>query len=198
MSQKETLVAILAALPCEKPGIGTAELDQIAADIVLVAKFGGHNELPRARQVNPKKAATELYKYGQLCHKLGCHIQSMSRTSLGMIEENLGDAPHPLQLFGKLSDAIESGRRAFEYTSSPLPIDLVKGAPRKDRAKQTTLHAAKVYQNITGKSPTRVTVDGVAGGPFLEFLSKIFETLEIKASAESQTKAMEKSSAQKD
>ena len=65
------------------------------------------------------------------------------------------------------------------------------GAPKKDRARKAARIAAERYFVLTGNRPTRISPweGGKAHGPFIDFLEKIFEILEIKASARSQAKA---------
>ena len=88
MSRKDRLIAVLAALPRGNQKIGAKELDQIANAIQIGAGLGQIAELPRAREATSKKAEAELMKYAELCRALGLHIQSMSRTALGLLEEH--------------------------------------------------------------------------------------------------------------
>jgi hypothetical protein len=192
MTKRELLVSILAALPHEKSKLGDQDLNQIAMRIEFGAFLGGVNELSRAQIVRRSKAEDELLEYGRLCRALQKHILGMSRVSLGTIEENIGDALHPLLLFDKLLEANESGLRAFYKMPDSITDEPVKGTPKKSRARQSTKDAAWAYKMITGKSPTRVTTaEGKAGGPFLEYLKEVFLVLDIKASPEAQTRAME-------
>ena len=198
MTRKDRLIAALAALPQDNPKIGAKELDQIANAIQIGAGLGRIGEMPRARKASPKTAEAELVKYAKLCRALGVQIQSMSQTSLGHLKAHAGDALHPLQLFDHLSRAIENGRRAFHDLPEELPDDQLTGAPKKVSASRATRQAARAYQEITGSKPTRVTIAGKAGGPYLEYLGQVFAALEITASPEAQARAMEESRASKD
>ena len=67
------------------------------------------------------------------------------------------------------------------------------GRPRKRRADKITTAAARVFWWLTGVHPTlRTNSEGVAYGPFLDFLEAVFEACRITASAEAQFKAFKR------
>jgi hypothetical protein len=64
------------------------------------------------------------------------------------------------------------------------------GRPRKGRAERIASAAASVFGRLTGKPSTLRYSEGVAYGPFLDFLKAVFEACRITASAEAQAKAV--------
>ena len=67
------------------------------------------------------------------------------------------------------------------------------GRPRKQRADTITAAAASVFLRLTGAQPAlRTNPEGIAYGPFLDFLKAVFEACKITASAEAQIKAFQK------
>ena len=64
------------------------------------------------------------------------------------------------------------------------------GRPREGRAKRITSAAASVFERLTGKPSTLRHFEGVAYGPFLNFLKAVFEACRVTASAEAQAKAV--------
>jgi hypothetical protein len=66
------------------------------------------------------------------------------------------------------------------------------GRPRKRRADKITMAAASVFLWLTRTHPTlRTDPEGVAYGPFIDFLEAVFEACRITASAEAQFKAFQ-------
>ena len=74
--------------------------------------------------------------------------------------------------------------RALEQLRAP------PGAPRKQRADTIATAAAEVFERLTGTRSTLRYSEGVAYGPFHDFLEAIFEACKIAASAEAQAKAV--------
>jgi hypothetical protein len=67
----------------------------------------------------------------------------------------------------------------------------LRGRPRKRRADKITAAAARGFWWLTGRHPTLGTnSEGVAYGPFLDFLKAMFEACRITASAEARAKAV--------
>ncbi len=62
------------------------------------------------------------------------------------------------------------------------------GQPPKVQARKIAQTVALHYERLTGLSPTVSTKGGKAYGPFVTFLSTVFDILEIDASAESQAR----------
>ena len=68
--------------------------------------------------------------------------------------------------------------------------DQAIGRPRKGRAERIASAAASVFERLTGKPSTLRHSEGVAYGPFLDFLKDVFKACGITASAEAQAKAV--------
>ena len=67
------------------------------------------------------------------------------------------------------------------------------GRPPKRRADKITAAAARGFLWLTGTHPTlRTNSEGVAYGPFIDFLEAVFEACRITASAEAQFKAFQR------
>ena len=67
------------------------------------------------------------------------------------------------------------------------------GRPRKRRADKITAAAARGFWWLTGMHPTlRTNSEGVAYGPFLDFLKAVFEACGVTASAEAQFKVFQR------
>ena len=67
------------------------------------------------------------------------------------------------------------------------------GRPRKPRADRITAAAARGFWWLTGMHPTLSTnSEGVAYGPFLDFLNAVFAACRITASAEAQIKVFQR------
>ena len=64
------------------------------------------------------------------------------------------------------------------------------GRPREGRAERIASAAASVFERLTGKPSTLRYSEGVAYGPFLDFLKAVFKACRITASAEAQAKAV--------
>jgi hypothetical protein len=64
------------------------------------------------------------------------------------------------------------------------------GRPREGRAERIASAAASVFERLTGKPSTLRHSEGVAYGPFLDFLKAVFEACRVTASAEAQAKAV--------
>jgi hypothetical protein len=64
------------------------------------------------------------------------------------------------------------------------------GRPREGRAERIASAAASVFEWLTGKRSTLRHSEGVAYGPFLDFLKAVFEACRVTASAEAQAKAV--------
>ena len=67
------------------------------------------------------------------------------------------------------------------------------GRPPKRRADKITAAAARGFWWLTGVHPTlRTNSEGVAYGPFIDFLEAVFEACRITASAEAQFKVFQR------
>jgi hypothetical protein len=64
------------------------------------------------------------------------------------------------------------------------------GRPREGRAERIASAAGSVFGRLTGKPSTLRYSEGVAYGPFLDFLKAVFNACRITASAEAQAKAV--------
>jgi len=89
-----------------------------------------------------------------------------------------------LQLRRLLEDSAERARTAAHTLRQDSKVFESRGRPPNDIAHLITIVAAGAYQDLTGMIASR-SIDRVSGqpvGPFDQFLTKIFEALDIKSS----------------
>ncbi len=186
--QRDQLVEILNTLPLLDGH--KDKLRQEAYSLLLSSSFASLNDRPRSRNAGPAGARWELDTLAKLSFKLGKHILSMHRDALGAIETAMQDnTRHPLDIVADLRMLISAIGRAEDNLNITTPAT----GSRKCHAQDVTDHAASVFERLTGRRATRTT-DGMhkASGRWLSFLRSVFQVLNVKASAESQAKAMEK------
>lgn len=187
MKQSERVEAVLRRLPVLPDREATIAKEALRLAITSISKT---NDLPRAQETGTRKAVSELVTLAKAARRLRKIARKMHRTSLAQLEA-IPDAPPPLLLahdMAMLSTACETAvdtLRAQQHVTAP------KGRPIKNGAAIVTREAISAYQRLTGKVAT-ITVNPdnhVSHAPFLDFLSELFEALDIDASAESQARA---------
>lgn len=82
------------------------------------------------------------------------------------------------------AEAIETAIKVLERDPNPAAR-----RPKESTAASVASYAAFIYREVTGTEATVPIRDGRAYGPFLSFLTDLFEVMEIDASPESQAKA---------
>ena len=125
-----------------------------------------------------KQAERELLALKNRLGALRRYVGKMSKTALdAMAIAGVGGDD-----LGGLVQMEEAAQRALERLRAERP--------HKRRADWVTLIAASVFLRLTGTLPTlRTDPEGVAYGPFLDFLKAVFEACGIAASAEARAKA---------
>lgn len=179
MRPRDQVQAVLASLPREVGVTDNAiwyHAHIIEAHVVFAAMENGR----RFRNSSPTHAEREVERYARLCLDLGRYIQTMRAPALRALDFG------PLRILDELVAQIETARNAEIEATNCL------GAPQKELARDVAGAARAAYEEITGQKATRVIRDGQAGGPFIEYLGEIFKACGIKASPESQARAMEK------
>ena len=135
------------------------------------------------RPVTAKQAERELLALVNQSSKLRLHISKMSKAAL----DEMGVDRASVDL-GELIEIEEAARWALRVRAQSAIRPT--GRPRKGRAERITSAAASVFERLTGKPSTLRHSEGVAYGPFLDFLKAVFKACRITASAEAQAKAV--------
>ena len=137
----------------------------------------------RGEGVNPtttKQAERDLLALRKRLSALRLHVAKMSKTAIDAMGIDRVCLRQLVRMEGTAERALERLR------AQP-------GRPRKQRADRITAVAASVFLWLTGTLPTlRTNSEGVAYGPFIDFLKAVFEACKITASAEAQVKAFQK------
>jgi hypothetical protein len=135
------------------------------------------------RPVTAEQIERELVALVNQSSKLRLHIGKMSKAALDeMRVDRAGVEP------GELIEIEEAARRALRVRAQSAIGPT--GRPREGRAERIASAAASVFERLTGKPSTLRYLEGVAYGPFLDFLEAVFKACGITASAEAQAKAV--------
>lgn len=174
MTNEEKITSVLERLPVLEER--RSRIGDRANRIAVVFEWSVFKERPAARSTSEKTAIVEVDKLASLAIGFANHVDRMHRNSLAVFEG--GDCGHPRALAEQLWKLASVAAK-----TPPQPRDK---KPRKARAAETAKQALIAYEFLTGvKATIRVrALDGVAYGPYLTFLTELFEALEINASAE--------------
>ena len=82
---------------------------------------------------------------------------------------------------------------ALQASVNAADVNVARGAPKKNQPTAIAEVVAVHYWAITGKKPTVPKNGGKPYGPFLEFLTTVFEILGVTASAGSQAEKVSRS-----
>jgi hypothetical protein len=178
------------------------EIDRAAALFCL--KF----ELMKAVDRRPRRstwpsatknqAITELRHLAKLSDDIYHHISRMRNPAILALQDTTPAGPAQLRdLKWHVWDMCAAARYAIDHLKkSDEPR--IRGKPQ---ARAVTDAAAKIYQELTGEAPGRISsgveINGHVrgqreGGPFVEFLADTFEALGIDAKAAGQAKLLSK------
>ncbi len=184
-SPDPTTLALVAAI--EKLPVLTEKREQIlhfANRLVIFGQFQHYMDALRARETTSDAAQKEIDTFIKRASALREHIAAMHRNSLSRFE-NLDDGQRqPGKIEGDLAKLIRVARASTSKddirSSSP------RGRPEMRGPKQIAKSAAKAFAALTGNRPTVGTnpTNNKAYGPFLDFLTDVFDALQIDASAE--------------
>lgn len=87
-----------------------------------------------------------------------------------------------------LANAAMEAERDLVATAETAPTP---SRPKKHAAARVAEEAAQVFERLTGRAATVADNYGQSGGPFLQFVSALFEALDIQASPTSQAKKVQ-------
>jgi hypothetical protein len=137
------------------------------------------------RPVTAKQAERELLALVNQSSKLRLHISKMSKAALDEMGVDRASVEP-----AELNEIEEAARRALRVRAQSAIGPT--GRPREGRAERIASAAASVFERLTGKPSTLSHSEGVAYGPFLDFLNAVLEACRITASAEAQFKAFQR------
>lgn len=179
-NQVARMEEVLRALPLAKGK--EADVGMWAQQLAMGSLFLV-NDLPRANLTTPAKARAEIRRLGKLAHQLASHILTMHANSLDVIRKQK-PRKDPLMIFDDLKSIVDLEEKARALVSSVPSLTTAKGRPKKRNAGEVARIAGDAYRSLTRKEPTVSTKDGVAYGPFLEFLDQILNVLDVDAKPE--------------
>jgi hypothetical protein len=145
------------------------------------------NDLPRAqRNKRTNGRRDELHAIAMLAGKLYDKIGSAKGDTLAAIDRTK-TSKHPLRLTDDLLALVDACCLALDDIATEVPHQ--SGARVKAAAAGAADLLLDAYEKTTTTKATIRTRDGVAYGPFLDFLAEGFKIVGIRASAEAQGKA---------
>lgn len=165
--------------------------DTIGAANVLTwtTYFAVVNELPRMRSSRRKDgAAKELLDFAKFAEKLAKRLAGMHREAINAISP--AGERHALAVADDLVRMIEDARSA----AAAAPPEEAQTSPRKLAPEQIAQVCGKIFLDLTRKRPV-LHSDAYYGnrtGPFLRFVTEVFEIVGIDASAEHYAREAEK------
>lgn len=182
MDKKKLLQKALLELPLVKSDPN--QINAYIESILLSAGFAGVNTLNRAKLCSKKQAEKELDNFVRKAIALHKQIDDLHRTSLIKFEKH--DSMHPIYLQAVLEDMIKVADRDFDGDEFLESSKNRSSSVIQER--QTTIHLAKVYSDLTGKIPTRKhdAYKNKECGEFPLFVQKVFDALGFKGSGISQ------------
>lgn len=174
-----------------------------------IAAWAGHsNTRARARPATRQQTLAELKKLCELCRELHEHIEHrMHSPALRMVEAKItagkdgratkGKRPlyHPLLLNIQLEGMFEASRAALIAVKNDAELPQPNSRGQKPDAAMIANVCLRDFERLTGRRASVIvnSMTNEAGGPFVDFLAKIFVALGIKASPVSQARtAIEK------
>lgn len=161
------------------------EVEQKAEFILRMANFAMQDAENCNRPTSQKKSDDELRKLHDLCEKLASHIEKMHAPAITALS---GEGFLALPFSEKVREMQEGARVAF---GSVEGMD-VRGRKPEIEASQLSDIAGGVYKHITGKRPTFTTdpSTGKVSGAWPDFLKRLFDVLDIRASVAAQARAV--------
>ena len=178
------LIAGVGALPGADAHDASA-IEAIARAIWDGAQWAKVDAANRNRPASQSATDAEFRKLHDLCEKAADHLEKIHEPAVSALwREGLS----AMEMAGQLRAMMEVTRHAF---GSAEGRD-VKGRQKDIEARGVAMAAGSAYRAITGKRPTIVVnpLDGEASGPWLEFVRRIFGTLDIDASATNQARTV--------
>jgi hypothetical protein len=179
----EGLALALRSLPgCEN--LSDERLDHYAKRLAIAEYWGRYYERPAARDASQAQTDKSLERLHDQCEKLAAIIAELRRPAC---EALLKEGVNVAALRDLLLEAQEAARCCYGFTDA---LAMAPGQPSKIRAELVTEQAARIYEELTGKTPTFTTLASGVAGAWPDFLGACFDALCVSASVESQAKAL--------
>lgn len=178
---------VLRALPLVKAK--DTEIRMWAQKLAWGSVLHAVNDLPRSNLTSAAKARAEIKCLGDLAHQLAKHILTMHANSLDAIRKQK-PRKDPLIMFDDLKDIVALQKKALADLSSLPSLVTAKGRPKKRSARDVAGIAGSAYRSLTKCEPKTRTKDGEAYGPFLDFLGRLLDVLDIDAKPEHLARAV--------
>ena len=178
------LIAAVGTLPGADAHVASA-IEEIARAIWNGAQWAKEDAANRNRPASQSATDAEFRKLHDLCERAADHLEKMHEPAVAALAR---EGLSAMEIAGQLRAMMEVTRHAF---GSAEGRD-VKGRLKDIEARGVAMAAGSAYRAITGKRPTIVVnpLDGEASGPWLEFVRRIFGTLDIDASATNQARTV--------
>ena len=178
------LIAGVGALPGADAHDASA-IEAIARAIWDGAQWAKVDAANRNRPASQSATDAEFRKLHDLCEKAADHLEKMHEPAVAALAR---EGLSAMEIAGQLRAMMEVTRRAFGEAEGQG----VRGRQKDIEARGVAMAAGSAYRAITGKRPTIVVnpLDGEASGPWLEFVRRIFGTLDIDASATNQARTV--------
>jgi len=182
------IYALLKSIPVLKPDITKEECRAHASGLNLIALMAKMNHQgPQSQRVGAKRTQAELKRLSVLAEKLARAMTSAHQETNALLAAALPKGSSLSQYKHVMTEVFQILQKANDEAGKLT----AKGKkPSDEFAAEVTRAAANAFTALTGREAT-VIVDPYAGdtgtkagGPFLDFLKKLFAELGIKASAE--------------
>jgi hypothetical protein len=180
MSTNPALIeaAISSLIPlrrCDLPPLIERERAAWVHELLVI---GGSRERGRVTG-SPERAAEELRLVAKQADALRETLANLTRTAESVF------FPRALQ---NLKTQLRIWK-AIAETATVTPLVTEENLKQPTGPQKLALSAAYVFVMVTGQIPTRITKDNKSCGPFIDFLSRVFEARAIRASVENTARA---------
>lgn len=196
IAPKETeLVAIMQRLA---PDYDRSEVERFAHSLAAAAVVAKAGEGAAHGRKGKTRALVETRQLNERAIALLRHLDELDGISAFLLDKELAGDGHSLrQAMESLCALANASVGAHGDIGAQPGSSSRTGRPGKSAGKAIARDAARYFELLTGKAPTRAVKGGRLCGPFARFLGEIFEALEIDASVEDCARAavMEKSRA---
>ena len=166
------------------------QIDAHAVRLALAADLTQINDHPRARNVGTKAAIKQIEALAADLLRVWHDIEGLSGNVLDGVTQHMEQ--HPFHLQADIMTLIKACDQFVGELRTGTPTETKLGANKKGRAEAVAAVAHNVYVNLTGNQHptwTNKTDPGhKAVGPYISYLTAIFEVLGVDASAANQAK----------
>lgn len=181
------ILAAMRKLP-EAERFSESELAELAREIHDAARFGIEMSLTNNKKASRAKNERDLFALRDWCEK---GIKLLEATHSEAVTSLARMGVYPTVLKKDLEGLAQEIHLALHELEDS---EATKGRPKNVSAQEVTDTAARIYERVTGRSPTVTTntADYSIGGPWPLFLSDIFQALNLEASLEDRAKKARK------